>query len=257
MPRHIIHEETTAVGVEFPDILWNVAHLVLGATQRPEYVVYTEPTPVREYWADVHIYQDGATPGIALDFAGRAMPTPALAIQFAAWEALSCLRHSIPAMGERREFRFYPSRSTHGGATVIASTQEEQDVAVIHLTKYIAALNHLFIEVADSLALARRAVTALHARTTPRSTTAISTPVVSTGGPPLLGVPITMGPRRTLPLTAEHLGLFNTYTATTRADRRRRHTDVPQNTPAPSEDGSPRVEINLTQPAVPDINQVD
>ena len=102
MPRHSIHEETTAVGVEFPDILWNVAHLVLGATQRPEYVVYIEPTSIsiREYWADVHIYQDGAISGTSLDFAGRSMPTPALAIQFAAWEALACIRHLIPAMAE-------------------------------------------------------------------------------------------------------------------------------------------------------------
>ena len=147
MSRHTIYEETTAVGVEFPDILWNVAHLVLGATQRPEYVVYSEPisTTLRSYWADVHIYQDGAISGVSLDFAGRSMPTPALAIQLAAWEALACLRHRIPAVGERRAFRFYPSRRILGGETTFASTQEEQDVAVIHLVKYIAALNTLFI----------------------------------------------------------------------------------------------------------------
>ena len=77
------------------------------------------------------------------------------------------------------------------------------------------------------------------------------------GGPPLLGIPITMGPRRTSSLTAEHLNLFNTFTAITQADRRRRHSDVPHNTPVPSEDASPRAEISLTRPAVPDINHVD
>ena len=87
---------------KFPDILWNVAQLVLGATQRPEYVVYIEPTSItmREYWVDIHIYQDSANSGTSLDFAKRSMPTPALAIQFVSWEALACLRHLIPDTGD-------------------------------------------------------------------------------------------------------------------------------------------------------------
>jgi len=259
MPRRTIHEETTAVGVEFPDILWNVAQRVFQATQRPEYVVYSENTSasMREYWADVHVYQDQANSGTSLDFAGRTMPTPELAIQFAAWEALACLRRVNPTMGNRRAFRYFPSRSTLGGNTIFSSTEEEQDVAIIHLVKYIAALNNLFIRVADVLALTRRAVAVLHNQFAVRSTTVTTTPLPHSGETPLLGIPISVGPRQTTPLTAEHLGLFNTYTVTTRADRRRRHTNVPQNTPAASEDGSPRTEINLTQPAVLDINQVD
>ena len=108
-----------------------------------------------------------------------------------------------------------------------------------------------------TLALTRRAIVVLHAQTTTRSTTVTSTAMLSNEGPPLLGVPIAVGSRRTPSLMAEHLNLFNTYTTARQADRRRRHSDVPHNTPVSSEDASPRAEINLTQPTVPDINHVD
>ena len=84
-----------------------------------------------------------------------------------------------------------------------------------------------------------------------------SAQIQTDGGPPLLGVPVTVGPRRTTPLTAEHFGLFNTFSTTTRADRRRRSNEAPPNTPVPSEDASPRIGNDPTRPIVPDINQVD
>ena len=82
MPRRTIYQETTAAGMKFPDILWDVAQRVFRADHRPEYVIYVQSTSttMRDYWADVHVYRSSNDPGISLDFAGRLMPTLALAI---------------------------------------------------------------------------------------------------------------------------------------------------------------------------------
>ena len=252
MSRRTIYQETTAVGMKFPDILWNVAQRVFGADQRPEYVIHVQSTSstMRDFWADVHVYRSSTNPGISLDFAGRPMPTPTLAIQCAAWEALASLRHLIPEMGSRRAFRYYPSRPIIGGVTTIDSTQEEQDVAVIHLVRYIAALNDLFTQVVDTLALTRHAVS--HAQAIARSTPATLTPSLPSGESPLPGIPVR--PRRPPTWTADHSDLLNSLLPAARPEPRRRHSHVPRNSPATSEEGSPRAEVNSTPAVLPDIN---
>ena len=183
------------------------------------------------------------------------MPTPDMAVQMAAWEPIARLRHLAAGM-HRRAFHFYPSCATFGGDTVFTSAHQEEDLAVVHLTRYIVAQENLFSQLVDELAMTRRALTLLSTQNPSRSPSVTSTPVTISEAQPLPGIPIVAngGVRRSTP-TTDYLQLFSTYTETARAEHRRQNPTTPNNTPTSSEDRNIHDEVVLTQPAAPDVNR--
>jgi hypothetical protein len=263
MPRGQPLEETTAVDVPgFPEILWTVAQRVLGSTQRPEYEVYEEPLSgtLQEYWAEVQIYLNREARDALFRISGRPMPTPRQAIKMAAWEAIAQLRHQLHRMN-RRAFRFYPSRATLEGDTFFSSTDQEEDVAVVHLTRYVSAQHDLIGQLVDSLAMARRAVAHFHnLRTQPSSPVGPQSAVVSTSVPaePLLGIPVVERHAHHMSAsTLDYLRLFATYSAVQRAEHRRRGDTTPPNTPTSPAGVQSSADVPLTQPQHIDVNEVD
>jgi hypothetical protein len=253
-------QETTAVELAgFTEILWTIAQRILGSTQRPKYEVYEERTSatLREYWATVHIYLNSEARDALFHFTGRSAPTTSMAIQLAAWEAIARLRHQLRRMN-RRPFHFYPSRAALDGDTSFVATHHEEDLAVVHLTRYLAAQHDLFVQALDSLAMARRVIAHLHTHLAPQSAPPSPRSVldpVSSPEEPLLGIPVVEGnPRRRHADMTDYLGLFASYTATSRAEHRRRRLTSPPNSPA-----STRSRANglQTRPSHLDVNQVD
>lgn len=257
MPRGTLFNETTAADLAgFVDILWTVAQRALRASQRPEYDVYREETNrANVYWAEVHVYQDGVNDEATFHFAGRPVPDPDLSMQVAAWEAISRLHEMIPTMN-CRAFRFYPRRAL-GENPSFASTQEEQDVAVVHLTRYLVAMTEVFIQLMDILTLTQQATPLVQPRSRARASTATSAHPSVSGDSTIAGIPVAVDGNPFPALSPEYLRLFSAYAASTRAAHRSRNPLAPRSTPAPSENGDIRGETPATPLPSPDVNQVD
>jgi hypothetical protein len=178
----------------------------------------------------------------------------------AAWEAISRIRHQLHRMN-RRAFRFYPSRATLDGETFFASTDQEGDVAVIHLTRYVAAQHDLFVQLVDSLAMARRATAYLHNQHVQPPSPVVPQPAVATtpiSSEPLLGIPVAEGSVRQLNNTPlDYFHLFAAYTSALRAEQRRRDGATPPNTPVSPIGVHPSTNAPSTRPATLDLNEVD
>ena len=259
MPCSTLVDETTAAELfGFISILWVVAQRALGATQRPEYDVYQEESTgrVSVYWAKVHVYQGGRAGQIVSHrYTGKPMPTPSLAIQIAAWEAIVCLRHSDPGM-DCRAFRYYPNGTTAAEA-VFACPLHERDVAVVHLTQYLAAQHEMILQLSESLTMSRRTLSLLHTQLFSHGTVTTFVGAPITEEQPLLGILVSEPDTSRRTSTLDFFCLFDAYAPTRSPVQRRRSTVTPWNTPVSSEHGSPRLAAISTRSPSIDVDHVD
>lgn len=102
----------------------------LGCVVSPEYLVLqSDPVPhLCRYFAKVFICPGPVKDGKPLDFQGKPMPTPVLAIQTATAEAIARLRFMFPQVAEKREFCYFPSVSSLG--CEYPNTVEDDDPAI-------------------------------------------------------------------------------------------------------------------------------
>ena len=148
MTHAALYQATTAEEYPgFPAILWTIARRILGATRRPQYDIHLERSTDAEpeYWASVRVYSSDDTPPELYLFIGKPMPTLEMAIQVAAQDAISCLCHPDSSV-QSRAFRFYPSRATPISNIQFTTPDPEDDEAVIHLTRYVAAQHNLLVQ---------------------------------------------------------------------------------------------------------------
>ena len=132
------HIRIFAIGhAGFPPILSDMLTQALGSSVSPEYLVFqSEPVPhLCRYQAKVHICPSPTEDGKPLTCQGKPMPTPALAVQTAAAEAIGRLRFQFPQVAEMREFRYFPSVSSLGFE--YPSTVEDADPAIARLVQFI------------------------------------------------------------------------------------------------------------------------
>ena len=109
------------------------------------------PLPPREYWAAVHIPPvDSNQDPTEVSFVGKSMPTPRLAIEAAANEAIARLRSAVPYARERGYY-YFPSRAAPGGVTSFPAGRIERDPVLANLIQYIIAQEHLNQRVMDYL----------------------------------------------------------------------------------------------------------
>lgn len=134
------HSRTSAAGhVGFPPLLSDMLAQALDCNTSPEYMVFqSEPVPhLHRYQAKVQICPGPAEDGKPLIFLGRPMPTPVLAIQTAAAEAIARLPSLFPRVAEMREFRYFPSASSTGWE--FSHAAQEGDPAIVRLVQFISA----------------------------------------------------------------------------------------------------------------------
>jgi hypothetical protein len=111
------HSKTMAEDDDgFPPILSYMLTQALGCSTTPVYLVFqSEPVPhLCRFYAKTHINPGPAADGRPMIFLGKPMPTPALAVQIAAAEAITRLRFQFPQVAEMQEFRHFPSSSSAG-----------------------------------------------------------------------------------------------------------------------------------------------
>ena len=100
MPTPSIYLRTPdATPGSFVKLLWDFTCSTMSATRPPQYeLLKSRITPsTSKYWAVVHI--PPAYPNqdpTEVSFVGKSMPTPHMAIEAAAYEALTRLRFAVP-----------------------------------------------------------------------------------------------------------------------------------------------------------------
>ena len=137
-------------------ILANLTRRAYALEEPPEYVVYQGPMggESRQFWATVHIYGRGLSPERPYRFTGRTTSFEPQAIQLAAREAIVQLRQLSPRVN-CRSFYYYPSRDGYGRPPQVANGDHETDPALLHLVRYVSALEQLFDQVTLDLIAAR------------------------------------------------------------------------------------------------------
>ncbi|XBI19744.1 hypothetical protein VPH35_061190 [Triticum aestivum] len=157
MPGPIVHNETTATNLGgFVTVLANLTRRAYALEEPPEYVVYQGPMSgeSRQFWATVHIYGRGLSPERPYRFTGRTTSFEPQAIQLAAREAIVQLRHLSPRV-ICPSFYYYPSRDGYGRPPQVANGDHETDPALLHLVRYVSALEELFDQITLDLIAAR------------------------------------------------------------------------------------------------------
>ena len=95
------------------------------------------------------------------------MPTSGMAIESAAYEAITCLRSMVPRASER-EYCYFPSRAAFGAEATFRCERIERDPALANLIQYVMAQEHLTQQLMDYLHYL-----------------AVLNPQIAIGGPPL------------------------------------------------------------------------
>ena len=117
----------------------------MSSTHPPQYeLLKTRISPVTsKYWGVVHI------PPVSPDhdptevsFVGRSMPTPQMAIEAAAYEAITRLHFAVPYASERG-YIYFPSRAAPGEVASFPGGRIERDPVLANLAQYVIAQEHL------------------------------------------------------------------------------------------------------------------
>src|SRR3954464_14267509 len=157
MPGPVVHHETTATNLGgFVTILANLTRRAYVLEEPPEYVVYQGPMSgeSRQFRATVQIYGRSLVPERPYRFTGRTTSFEPQAIQLAAREAIIQLRQLSPRVN-CRSFHYYPRREGYGRPPQVASGDRESDPALLHLVRYVSALEELCDQVTIDLIAAR------------------------------------------------------------------------------------------------------
>ena len=69
------------------------------------------------------------------------MPTSGMAIEAAAYEAVTRLRIAVPC-GSQREYCYFPSHAAFGAEATFRCGRMEKDPALVYLIQYVMAQEH-------------------------------------------------------------------------------------------------------------------
>ena len=129
----------------FVKILRDFTRSTMGSTQPPQYELFkSRITPsTSEYWAAVHIPPvDSNQDPTEVSFVGKSMPTPHLAIEVVAKEAIARLRSAVPYARERGYY-YFPSHASPRGVTSFPGGRIERDPVLANLVQYVIAKERL------------------------------------------------------------------------------------------------------------------
>ena len=152
----------------FVKILWDFTRNTLGSTQPPQYELFKSRINhnASKYWAVAHIPPVDPNQGpTSVVFIGKSMPTSEMAIEVAAYEAITRLRFAVPRASERGYY-YFPSRPAPGEEASFPCRQSERDPMLANLVQYVIAQERLTQQVMDFL-----------------QTLAVLNPQIAIGGP--------------------------------------------------------------------------
>ncbi|KAE8779422.1 hypothetical protein D1007_47550 [Hordeum vulgare] len=113
----------------------------MGSLLPPQYELFKSriTSTTSKYWAVVHIFSmDPNQDPTEVCFNGKSMPTLKMAIEVAAYEAVTRLRFAVPYANERG-YCYCASRAAPRGATSFPGTLAERDPMLIWLVQYVIA----------------------------------------------------------------------------------------------------------------------
>ena len=146
MPSPSIYLRTPdATPGSFVKILWDFTCSTMSATHPPQYeLLKSRITPsTSKYWAVVHIPPTNPNQDpTEVSFVGKSMPTPHMAIEAAAYEALARLRFAVPYASERGYY-YFPSRAAPGEVASFPNGRIERDPVLANLVQYVIAQERL------------------------------------------------------------------------------------------------------------------
>ena len=154
----------------FVMLLWDFTRNTLGSTHPPLYELFkSRITPdLSKYWTAVHIPPADLNQGPPyVIFIGRSMPTPGMAIESAAYEAVTRLRFAVPC-ASTREYCYFPSRAAFGAEATFRCGRAESDPALVYLIQYVMAQERFTQQILEYLHYL-----------------AVLNPRIAIGGPPL------------------------------------------------------------------------
>ncbi|XBI85610.1 hypothetical protein VPH35_093734 [Triticum aestivum] len=260
----VVQNGTTTTNLGgFVTILANLTRRAYASEEPPEYVVYQGPMGGEscQFWTTVHIYGRGLSPERPYRFTGRTTSFEPQAIQLAAREAVVQLRHLSPRV-DCRSFYYYPSHEGYGRPSQVANGDHETDPALLHLARYVSALETLFDQITLDL-IATRGELVHRAPTRGENKPGADNPVMLFGHPieSLRSAPVTdQGALMTPEVLHRLLGTRSNGTvANNPRDGHHRYPDpaAPQPPPA-NPDSETRGEASTpTRHARLDINEVD
>ena len=102
----------------------------------------------------MHVYGRRLSPERPYRFTGRTTSFEPQAIQLAAREAIVHLRHLSPRVNYC-SFHYYPRREGYGRPPQVANGDHETDPALLHLVRYVSAVEELFDQITLDLIAAR------------------------------------------------------------------------------------------------------
>ena len=117
----------------------------MSAIHPPQYeLLKSRITPsTSKYWAVVHIPPTNPNQDpTEVSFVGKSMPTPHMAIEAAAYEALARLRFAVPYASERGYY-YFPSRAAPGEVASFPGGRIERDPVLANLAQYVIAQERL------------------------------------------------------------------------------------------------------------------
>ena len=111
----------------------------MSATHPPQYdLLKSRITPsTSKYWEVVHV--PPANPNqdpTEASFVGKSMPPPHMAIEAAAYEALTRLRFVVPYASERGYY-YFPSHAAPGEVASFPNGRIERDPVLANLAQYV------------------------------------------------------------------------------------------------------------------------
>jgi hypothetical protein len=146
MPSPSIYLRTPeATPGSFVKILWDFTCSTMGSTHPPQYeLLKSRITPsTSKYWAVVHIPPVNSNyDPTEVSFVGKSMPTPQMAVEAAAYEALARLRFAVPYASERGYY-YFPSRAAPGEVASFPGGRFERDLVLANLAQYVIAQERL------------------------------------------------------------------------------------------------------------------
>jgi hypothetical protein len=154
----------------FVKVLWDFTRNILDSSHPPQYELFKLriTSDSSKYWAVVHVPSADPNQGPPyVVFIERSMPTVGMAIEAAAYEAITRLRFIVPTAIKRGSY-YFPSRAASGVDATFCCERRERDPALANLIQYVMAQERLTQQMMDYLSY----LTFLN-------------PQIAIGGPPL------------------------------------------------------------------------
>ena len=147
-----------------PQLLRGIWVHIYPGSPSPRFSVYRDRQPhiPDQYRCVVTLSSGGSDANnVAYTFESAVCTHANQAVQEASWKAITGIRHRDPEMAIFRRYAFYPRFDSPDGEVIFPVCPQEEDPAIVHLSRYTAALHQQYMSVIRILADTRHALATL------------------------------------------------------------------------------------------------